>query len=261
MSREYLALSVNRNNPGLFPPTGGTAPHNEVTAMHSDAQRNDNEATDPNYDGRPTSTDLPDGFRWDRQKDGKPIAVPTRDNTLDLHEIATEFFTERAMRDQEMPRDPKLVKAIDALYDCLAAANEFLGNGFLYSLNSSMAQELASSLSWVRIHAQKVAQHQQTGNEQALAESLINIESSRTQALKAAQVLDCLEKHNIKPDLLKGVKNALGLQGWRLANPKVSADRKAVQQTTRDYLFSTPPKQPDEVAEEMEDSLDAMNAA
>lgn len=260
MTREYLALDINKNNPALFPSSVGSAPHNEVTAMHNNAERDHNEATQPN-ECPATSTDLPDGFRWSKQKNGKPIAVPTRDNILELHELATEFFAEREMRDQEMPRDAKLGTSLDATYAQLAQSNEYLANGFLYGLATNMAQELAGALSWVRIHATNISRYNEAGNEEAAENALINLEASRSQALKAAQVLDYVEKYEIKPNLLKGVEGALGLAGWRLANPKVSADRKAVQQTTREYLFSKPPKQPDEVIEDLEDNLDAMDAA
>lgn len=268
MSRQYLELGVNRHNAALFSPATGTAPHNEVTAMHNNAERDHNEATQPDTAAN-ASTDLPDGFRWDRQKNGKLIAVPTRDNIAELHQLASEFFAEREMRDQEMPRDAKLTKALNSVYAQMTEASEFLANGFLYNLANGMAQELAGSLSWVRIHATNISRYNESGNEEAAENSLINLEASRSQALKAAQVLDYLQsKHNIEPNLLKGVQNALGLAGWRLANPKVSADRKAVQQTTRDYLFSKPPRQPDEVLEqqqqardELEDSLDVVNAA
>ena len=258
MSREYLDLKVNRHNPALFSPSAGSAPYNEVTAMHNNTQRDHNEATLPDeYATQPTGTDLPDGFRWGKQANGKPIAVPTRDNIAELHELVSELYNEREMRYQELEADSKLTKALSTAYRQLADVNEYLANGFLYSTASHFAQELANAVSWVRIHAGNVDYQSRAGNEQAAENSLVNLEASRAQALKAAQVLDFVAQHDIEPNLMKGVTSALGLAGWRLANPKVSQNRKAVQQTTRDYLWSNPPKQPDEQLED--DLAEAMN--
>lgn len=268
MSRQYLDLDVNRNNPAFFSPSTGTQGHNEVTAMHNNPTPDHNQGTQPDeYAERATSTDLPDGFRWSTQKNGKPIAVPTRDNINSLHELCTEVFSEREMRDEEMAPDKQLAAGLGKVHAQLLKANEYMAGGLLYTLARAYAQEMASALSWVRIHAQKIQQHQTSGNEQAAENSLLNLEGSRAQALKAAQVLDWVSSKGVEPQLLKGVTDALGLAGWRLANPQVSANTKAVQQTTRDYLFSKPPKQPDEELErqqerdELDDDLDAMNAA
>lgn len=261
MSRQYLDLDTNRNNPAFFPPSTGTQGHNEVTAMRTNAQRDHNEATQADeYAERPTGTDLPDGFRWSTQKNGKPIAVPTRDNINSLFELCTEFFDEREMRDQEMEPDKQLNAGLGKVHAQLLKCNEYMAGGLLYTLARAYSQELASALSWVRIHAQNIQRHQTSGNEQAAENSLLNLEGSRVQALKAAQMLDWVSSKGVEPQLLKGVNDALGLAGWRLANPQVSANTRAVQQTTRDYLFSKPPKQPDEVLEreqerELEDDL------
>jgi len=240
------------------PPSVGTAPFDEIGSHYdrTKEQRDDREATMPAEDLQNRSPGLPDGFRWSKTAAGKPTIVPTQDNINKLFELANDVFADREQRDEELPPDVKMNRALNALQKQLALGNDFLASGMAYQLVRAYQAEFASAMNWVRIHAEMIERHSDNGNEAGAENSLINFESSRQQALKIAQLLDWCEEQGADVNLMKGCQDALGLAGWRLMNQQASQNRKAVQRTTRDLFWSRGAKQPDQEIEDAEDKTD-----
>lgn len=252
-------------NAALHPPVdAGTAPHNEVTAMQRDdnGQRDDREATMPREDIAPPTAQLPPGFRWMPKRDasGRPVldrrgntvmtVKPTLENIRDLTDLVTEFFEARDVREDEVGDDAQLKKLLDKLQQNLGKANQYLGGaGPAYSLAGGYAQQLANAVRWVDIHAQQIQRHQANGNQDGADQSLINLESSRTQALKVASLLDWCEDAGATINIQWGVTQALNLAAWSIENAQQGQHRRAVQTTTRNYLYNTPTSTPEEEAE------------
>lgn len=68
----------------------GTAPYNEIEAMHGDAQRDDGEATDPEaarqrqINAAREANFVPEGFYWGKDASGKPLIKPSQAHINDL---------------------------------------------------------------------------------------------------------------------------------------------------------------------------------
>lgn len=241
----------------------GTAPFNEVNAQQAaDHGEQDDHSRDPEgvanrEAAQLLASKLPDGFIIQHNQQGKPFAAPALFKIKEVADFAQQVYNAREEREQQLPKNVALRKALTTTYNQLSNNNEFLGNGFLYNMSRQYLQEFCNACSWIQIHVAMINRHSQSGNEDGVENSTLNLESSNTQAFAACQVLDwCVDfakdrgiQFSIDKDgFHRGAKQALQLQGWNITNRATGANRKASHQNAMEMLFGGQAPSPEQVA-------------
>lgn len=256
--------------------SSGTAPYNESQHKdnygNDDGHENQfNEATGEHLP--PGAGDTPDGFYWAKDGKGKPLLKPLRGTIDALAGMAGPFFEDTDERHAMLKRDSALFRGLNATLKKMNTAleiqpvidlakrlednpepadvekqlslavkrlenvNQYMGVNFIRAVCKQAEQDFANSLYWADIHVQNIYRHRENGNEDAAEKSLGLFESSRAQALLAAQIMDWAGDNEVKPDVRRGVTAALGLRGWSLTNATKGAERAAARESTTQALY------------------------
>ena len=234
--------------------------HNEVEAQYNRnaAQRDDREATTPEEDlQRSSHMGLPDGWRWAGGK-----VVPTTEALRDRLESINDFLANRDGREAEYEMVDKgcsintLHTAVKRYYAQLKLINDYAAQGLV----NSLLYNTISSAHFVDVYDKQI---ENLYDKDKLDPIEIKQRDSMKQALAASCALDALldKDPDCAPQVDKAVYNFLVRQGeWVRDNFGQHKTRKAVKRNTLGSLAQRT-RQPDEVLEDMEDSLDAMSAA
>jgi len=217
--------------------------------------------------------DTPDGFYWAKDGQGKPLLKPLKGTIEALVALAQPFYDDADERAAQLKRDSALFRGLNATLTKLDAAhqaqpvidlahrladnpepddigkqlslavkrlenvNQYMGTNFIRAVCRQAEQDFASAIYWADIHVENIHRHRTAGNEDAAERSLELFESSRTQALLAAQIMDWAADNNQVPDVRRGCTGALGLRGWSMTNATKGAERAQTRENTRQALF------------------------
>ena len=232
--------------------------HNEIEAQFNRdaAQRDDREATTPEEDlARSNHKGLPDGWRWAGEK-----VVPTTEALRDKLEAVKDFLSNREGREVEYEMIDeccsikKLHTGVKGYYAQLKLINDYAAQGLV----NSLLYNTISSAHFVDVYDKQI---ENLYDKDKLDEIEIKQKDSMKQALAAACALDALlaKDPDCAPQVDKAVYNFLVRQGeWVKNNFGQHKTRKAVKRNTLGSLAQRT-RQPDEVIEDMEDSLEAMS--
>lgn len=255
----------------------GTAPYNEMQHADDNGEREDGperqytEATGEHLP--PGAGDTPDGFYWAKDGQGKPLLKPLRGTIDALYGMAFPFFQDKEERHAMLKRDSALFRGLNGTLKKMNTAleiqpvidlakrlednpepadiekqlslavkrlenvNQYMGVNFIRAVCKQAEQDFANSIYWADIHVQNVHRHRSSGNEDSAENSLMLFESSRTQALLAAQIMDWAADNEVKPDVRRGVTAAMGLRGWSLTNARKTQERAAERESTTQALY------------------------
>lgn len=242
--------------------------HDEVSHFHnrSAAERDHREVTELREELealKRKGSGLPDGWRYAGSK-----VVPTADALAEKVDLFQSFMADREGREANLevtarslskPIDlKKLRSSVKGYYAQLKHVNDYAASGFFNIQLSNMMR----SVHFYEVYEKQMAK---INDVDKIDEIEIKQSESLVQALVTASVLDALmekdDSHVI--DWKRETYNFLVKQGeWIANNFGQHTQRKATQRTTLSGLVAKP-RQPDQEAEkqQLEDSLDAMNAA
>lgn len=207
----------------------------------------------------------PEGFCWARDTQGKPILRPTREHVTSLAATCTTWLENADGREILLHRDAimhaalantieridteqryaplmEMARYIASLGDAapdrmelrkrltralrrLDAVNVDMATNIAKALVKQAGHELAGALFWMQIAARDVLNHRNALREDAAERSLLMYESSRTQALIAAQIVDWGKDNDVSLDAGEAAQCYLDWQGWELANQHTVVDR------------------------------------
>lgn len=220
----------------------------------------------------------PDGFRWAQDNSGKPTLRPTREHVTSLAGTCTTWIGNADDREGLLHRDAamhtalvEIIERIDteqkyaplaemARYvhslgtaapdmtrldkQCTRALrridsiNQYMATNMIKALLKQAGQDMAGALFWLEVHAQNVIKHRDALREEAAERSLLMYESSRTQALIAAQIVDWAVDNDVAFDPVEAATSYLNLRGWQLANQQSAVNRATQREyDTRVALF------------------------
>ena len=232
--------------------------HNEIEQQFNrdTAQRDDREVSTPEEDlARSSHMGLPDGWRWAGGK-----VVPTTEALRDKLEAVNDFLSNREGREVEYEMIDegcsikKLHTGVKGYYAQLKLINDYAAQGLV----NSLLYNAISSAHFVEVYDKQI---EKLYDADKLDEIEIKQRDSMKQALAAACALDALlaKDPECAPQVDKAVYNFLVRQGeWVRDNFGQHKTRKAVKRNTLGSLAQRT-RQPDEVIEDMEDSLEAMS--
>ena len=247
-----------------------TAPHNEIDAQYADptgdnGQRDDGEAVEPEAaqqrrQNMRVANNVPDGFFWSKDGQGRPLIKPTNSAINDLAAQLENAYQDDE-RDEQSPKLTQLIKHLTGVFKGLEKVEQgWQAVGFARSTMQWAQSDAANNLRWVVIHMANYERHQDTGNEGAAENSLQNFETSRAQLFAAMRIMDWASEAGQQIDYTRAARDALGLAGWSLTQQQSEA-RRQTRSNTVDSLYGRAAKEqktPEEVAEneELDDDLD-----
>ena len=220
----------------------------------------------------------PDGFRWAKDASGKPILRPTHEHITSLAATCTTWLTNADERDALLHRDAaiheslatviervdttqkyapiaemaryvaslgtaapdmtRLDKQLTRALKRIDSVNQYMATNMVKALAKQAGQDMAGALFWLEIHGQNVVKHRDALREDAAERSLLMYESSRTQALIAAQIVDWAREHEVVLEATEAAQSYLNLRGWQLANQQSAVDRATKREyDTKEALF------------------------
>lgn len=220
----------------------------------------------------------PDGFMWGKDAAGKPILKPTGEHVASLAATCTTWITNADERDALLTRDAEIHESLATAMEKIDteqryapvtemaryvhslgtaapsmtrmdkhltralkridSVNQYMATNMVKAMARQAGQDMAGALFWLEIHGQNVIKHRDALREDAAERSLLMYESSRTQALIAAQIIDWAADNEVPFEAAAAARSYLNLRGWQLSNQQSAVDRATRREyDTKEALF------------------------